>query len=153
MGINWQPDFKNYLGRPPTLAQQLPSMNNACPGWPTSLTSPLVWDGEELKNKRNHIYELNLEEKADIYEALKHFRGEAIFIPRYASLVQSQEFWMGSNFDPVAITCSSGNTRRGCQNSYDTIELRSSLTVLRSLHELFICDQGHVPASSPWPRP
>ena len=44
-------------------------------GWPTVLHSDLSWDGSQIQNELEYTHLLNQTEKAEIRNALRHFKG------------------------------------------------------------------------------
>jgi hypothetical protein len=49
--------------------------NSICEGWPTALSSGLVWDHERFPNEDSYIHILSADEKIEVNAALKAFKG------------------------------------------------------------------------------
>jgi hypothetical protein len=49
--------------------------HSVCEGWPTALNSTLVWDHEQFPNEDAYIHILSADEKTEINDALKTFKG------------------------------------------------------------------------------
>jgi hypothetical protein len=44
-------------------------------GWPKFLNSPLCWAGAQLKNEQLYVYRVTRNDKREVEDALKHFKG------------------------------------------------------------------------------
>ena len=44
-------------------------------GWPEHLTGPLVWTTADLQDESKYIHVLNEDEKLELHNALKYFKG------------------------------------------------------------------------------
>lgn len=72
--IDYAPDLDKYLARvarrkaTEELSSQLPD------GFPHELNSDLVWNGSDITEKYNFVYELNGEELQEIDDALEYFK-------------------------------------------------------------------------------
>jgi hypothetical protein len=53
------------------------AFNNQDPvrGWPGRLTSALSWTGSDFVNEEQFVHELSVQDKAEIDNALAHFKG------------------------------------------------------------------------------
>jgi hypothetical protein len=72
--ITYTPDFDKYKARTQKrlatekLERELP------PGFPSELKSDLVWDGHNIAEKYNWLYQLSEKENEEIEQALAHFK-------------------------------------------------------------------------------
>jgi hypothetical protein len=72
--IGYAPDLAKYLARvarrkaTEEFTRQLPE------GFPYELKSDLVWDGSNIADEYNFVYELNAEELEEIEDALRYFK-------------------------------------------------------------------------------
>jgi hypothetical protein len=72
--IQYHPDYEKYLARvqrrkaTEDLPKALP------PGFPETLSSPLVWEGKEIEKRDDWIYKLNDAQREEIHAALNSFK-------------------------------------------------------------------------------
>lgn len=79
--ISYAPNVEKWRARTQrrlqteTLTKELPR------GFPKKLVSDLVWEGDEIKDRYNWVYELNEAELNEIEDALAHFKCMWILSP------------------------------------------------------------------------
>jgi hypothetical protein len=82
--IDWEPNLDQYLRRARARAI-LPGLErDVPPGWPKSLTSPLVWSGTELTDDVDVILYLNEQQRTEITDALSHFKSIVVLFPLFS---------------------------------------------------------------------
>lgn len=73
--IQYHPDYEKYVDRTKrrleseTLSKSLP------PGLPEQLSSPFVWDGQDIQGRDDWVVVLSDSDVEEIDQALKHFKG------------------------------------------------------------------------------
>jgi hypothetical protein len=76
--IKYHPNMEQYLARAEArvraggLEQEVPV------GWPKKLIGPLVWSSEDIQDESGYIHVLTEDEKIELHNALKHFKGDVI---------------------------------------------------------------------------
>ena len=76
--IDYKPNHATYLARIKR-RQKSENLTKALPaGFPSKLTSDLVWDGKTVVESYDGVYKLNDAELKELDSALRHFQGELI---------------------------------------------------------------------------
>jgi hypothetical protein len=76
--IHYEVDQARYLARSEARVKAGGLPTNVPEGWPTELKGPLVWSSTDYPDDGDDsqfVYRLTAEDKAEILEALKHFKG------------------------------------------------------------------------------
>lgn len=75
--IGYEVDEAKYRRRVEArlLANDLPTTVPA--GWPTKVSGPLVWGGDDFPDETEYVYQLTDADKAEIALALDHFKGQS----------------------------------------------------------------------------
>lgn len=82
--IDYAPDLDKYHTRTKRRAETEKLDKTLPDGFPKHLESKLVWDGSDIAEKYNWVYELRDSEIHEIEDALVHFR--STFATRYSPL-------------------------------------------------------------------
>ena len=73
--IQYHPDFEKYQART-RHRKETESLQTSLPaGFPQKLTSPLVWEGKDIEQRSDWIYQLSDEQLDEIDTGLKSFKG------------------------------------------------------------------------------
>lgn len=73
--IQYHPNFEQYQART-RLRKETESLPTSLPaGFPQKLVSPLVWEGKDVENRSDWIYQLSDAQLDEIDAALKSFKG------------------------------------------------------------------------------
>lgn len=73
--IEYHPDFAKYQARTQR-RKETESLQTTLPeGFPRALDSPLVWDGKDVEQRTDWIYQLSEVQLDEIDSALKSFKG------------------------------------------------------------------------------
>lgn len=46
-------------------------------GWPTELKGPLVWSSDSFSDEKEYVYNLTVEDKVELLDALEYFNGKS----------------------------------------------------------------------------
>lgn len=78
--ISYHPDFEKFQLRTERLKASR-SSNEALPdGFPTQLSSPLVWEGRDFKHESSWTLSLNEAQLNEIHQALLKFKCMSIYV-------------------------------------------------------------------------
>lgn len=83
--IDYAPDLDKYLARVARRQKSEQLGTELPPGFPKQLESDLVWNGADVAEKYNFVYELNAEELQEIEEALVYFKCKHCLFIKYIS--------------------------------------------------------------------
>ncbi|KAL5357986.1 hypothetical protein BJX96DRAFT_182540 [Aspergillus floccosus] len=72
--IQYHPDYEKYKARTQRRKATEELIQTLPPGFPTQLSSPLVWEGKDMESRDDWIYKLSEEQLNEIDTALKHFQ-------------------------------------------------------------------------------
>jgi hypothetical protein len=76
--IQYHPDYVKYQART-RHRKETDSLQTSLPaGFPQKLTSPLVWEGKDIEERSDWIYQLSDEQLDEIDAALKSFKGKTM---------------------------------------------------------------------------
>lgn len=73
--IEYHPDFAKYQGRTQRRKETDTLQTTLPEGFPQKLDSPLVWDGKDVEQRDDWIYQLSDDQLNEIDSALKSFKG------------------------------------------------------------------------------
>lgn len=76
--IDYAPNLDKYIARTKRRVDTEKLDKSLPPGFPSRLESDLVWDGSDIADKYNWVYELTKEDIEEIEEALVRFRCELV---------------------------------------------------------------------------
>lgn len=85
--IEYTPDPHKYRARTARRQAEEELGNSLPPGFPQKLESPLVWDGESVKESYNWTYELTADDVEEIEAGLKHFKCTSLSMTRKRHLL------------------------------------------------------------------
>ena len=74
--IQYHPDYTKYIDRARRREASESLQQHVPKGFPEQLSSPLVWNGKDVEQRDDWIYQLNQAQLAEIDAALQHFKGE-----------------------------------------------------------------------------
>ena len=74
--IQYHPDYTKYIDRARRRKASESLQQHVPKGFPEQLSSPLVWNGKDVEQRDDWIYQLNQDQLAEIDAALQHFKGE-----------------------------------------------------------------------------
>ncbi|KAF8890084.1 hypothetical protein BD779DRAFT_1610872 [Infundibulicybe gibba] len=85
--ITYHPDRAKWLARTARRLKEDPSLpNTPLPvGFPSRITSPLVWEGKDWPDEKEWVYELGGEHLKEIDAAVKHFHSLQLYIGHVSS--------------------------------------------------------------------
>ncbi|TAQ88462.1 hypothetical protein B7494_g3245 [Chlorociboria aeruginascens] len=72
--IGYAPDLDKYIARTRRRLETEPLPKTLPDGFPQKLSSDLVWEGQDLKNRYEWVYTLNEDQIEEIEEAARHFK-------------------------------------------------------------------------------
>jgi hypothetical protein len=72
--IAYTPDFDKYQARTNKRLATEKLDRSLPPGFPEKLKSDFVWEGQNVAEKYDWVYELNEKEKTEIEQALEYFK-------------------------------------------------------------------------------
>lgn len=74
--IQYHPDYKKFLERGRKRLERETLPKTLPPGLPQSLSSPFVWDGNDIQSRHDWIVALTESHLEEIDQALNHFKGK-----------------------------------------------------------------------------
>jgi hypothetical protein len=74
------PNFKRYRAKIAARLRDENRQKEVPSGWPALLEGPLCWDGTQLNNEELYVSSVSAEDKLEVEEALKHFKGWIPFV-------------------------------------------------------------------------
>ena len=76
--ISYEPNEAEYLERVKNRLKTAVLSTEVPQGWPTQLSGPLVWTTDDFQNENEFVYHLSDADKAEIVDALTHFKGNSV---------------------------------------------------------------------------
>jgi hypothetical protein len=73
--IGYAPNYEKYLARTEKRLANEHLRKDLPPGFPESLNSSLVWEGKDVAEKSDWLYELSPDDRQEIEDALQYFKG------------------------------------------------------------------------------
>jgi hypothetical protein len=73
--IEYIPNYEKYLARVKRRIENEALQKTLPSGFPKRLDGDLVWDGRDIAEKYDWVYELSTNEIEEIEQGLKHFKG------------------------------------------------------------------------------
>lgn len=72
--IDWEPNYEKYQKRVAARASLSGLPTRVPEGWPETLRSPLAWTSD-THSEADYVYQLTADQKEEILNAVKHFKG------------------------------------------------------------------------------
>jgi hypothetical protein len=74
--IGYAPNYEKYLARTKRRFESERLEKSLPPGFPQKLNSDLVWEGKDIAETYDWVYELTPDEIEEIEQGLQHFKGQ-----------------------------------------------------------------------------